>query len=584
MTLRRQHLPLLVGAAIAFCAVLGAAVHVIAARANESALMDQAAAEAAFIADMVDAFDSDADLSAAVRKVSRRLNARATFLDAEGRILADSGLSPERIDAHREQGERPEILMARSLGNGSARRVSESNGIAYRYVAHRTDRRGPVGFVRLAVAESDLRRSRVAGLLPILPAMALACGVLVVLSWLLVRRLVGPVASVAAVAQRVVEGDLTVQATVAGSEDMQRLAASVNRMKSALVDRIERVGAEQEFLRSVIDGLDEGLMLVDQGHNVLLLNRSLRTLLRTGPDAEIRLVGEVVRHPAALEHIQACLEDGAEQRTTLKGFGGTLRSFELHVVAVPVPGRSVDRGALALFFDITRLEALERVRQQFIADVSHELRTPVTSIKGALETLAESLESLDPMKQRFLEMACRQADRMSELISDLTDLSRIETGSISLDRRLLPVHELVRTVIETVKSRRKNAATEFRNRVPEDVEALADPRRLEQILLNLVDNGAKFSGPRGTVEIGAAVDAQVLRLVVEDDGPGIPEEYREAVFTRFFRVDKGRTREAGGTGLGLAIVKHLVKLHRGTVRVEERNGGGARFVIELPRI
>jgi two-component system phosphate regulon sensor histidine kinase PhoR len=315
----------------------------------------------------------------------------------------------------------------------------------------------------------------------------------------------------------------------------------------------------------------------------LLLNKSLLTLLQVESVSDDLRVGEVVRHPVVLERVLNCLSSGKEQRATLKGLGGTSRSFELHVVSVAIPGDDMRRGALALFFDITRLEALERVRQQFIADVSHELRTPVTSIKGALETLSEEGANFDSTNRKFLEMACRQADRMSELISDLTDLSRIETGSITLQPRLLALGELVRVVVETVNARRKGSKVDIRSNVSPEIRVFADSRRLEQVLLNLVDNAVKFAGNNGVVEVGAQLNPTHARIVVDDSGPGIPVEHRETVFTRFFRIDRGRARETGGTGLGLAIVKHLVKLHRGVVRVEEAPTGGARFVVELPR-
>ncbi|HMS17116.1 MAG TPA: ATP-binding protein, partial [Planctomycetota bacterium] len=370
---------------------------------------------------------------------------------------------------------------------------------------------------------------------------------------------------------------------VEGPEEVVELARTVDQMRSALVEQVERLGAEQTLLRTMVDGLEEGLLLVDPDRRVLLLNKSLLELLRVDVLGRDQRVGEVIRHPVVIERVVQCLAEGKEQRATLKGLGGTNRSFELHVVSVALPEESSRRGALALFFDITRLEALERVRQQFIADVSHELRTPVTSIKGALETLVESLETISPTDRKFLDMASRQADRMSELISDLTDLSRIETGAITLNPRLLDLRALVHVVVETVLTRRKALAAEIVVRVEEGITVFADSRRLEQVLLNLVDNAVKFSGAGSRVEVGAEVAPKWVRILVDDSGPGIPEEHREQVFTRFFRVDKGRTREAGGTGLGLSIVKHLVKLHRGAVWVEKGPLGGARFVVELTR-
>ena len=259
------------------------------------------------------------------------------------------------------------------------------------------------------------------------------------------------------------------------------------------------------------------------------------------------------------------------------------RSFEGHVSPLHPLETGREGSALVLFFDITRLTALENVRREFVADVSHELRTPLTSIRAFVETLLDG--GLDDRENavRFLEIARRHADRMESLIDDLTDLSRIETGAVRLEVREVDAAAVAREIVARLEPRRAAAAVEVRVDLPSPFPLRADPERLEQILVNLIDNAIKFNRPTGSVRVTGETGPDRTRIAVEDTGIGIPADGLEKIFNRFYRVDRARSRDLGGTGLGLAIVRHLVRLHGGTIRAESELGRGSRFVIELPR-
>jgi len=225
---------------------------------------------------------------------------------------------------------------------------------------------------------------------------------------------------------------------------------------------------------------------------------------------------------------------------------------------------------------------LERVRREFVADVSHELRTPLTSIKAFVENLIEERLVDRDESLKFLEIVRKHADRMGALIDDLTDLSLIETGAVALDLAPLDALEVVRDVFAQFAFRAGAAGVELRLDLPSPFPLIADRRRLEQVLVNLVDNAIKFSKRGGAVRIAGGVAGGRPRITVEDTGAGIPPDALEKVFHRFFRADKARSRELGGTGLGLAIVKHLMRLHEGEVSVVSELGRGATFALEFP--
>lgn len=576
MRIRSKLLIVLVLTTLVVCALLGVwGGHLLSRAVRESTIL-RLDRELAMVSAGLPAEADDTALSEYADVMGQRLGLRVTLIGEDGIVLADSGVSDvKRMDDHRN---RPEVVAAFRDGRGDSVRHSDTTGIEYYYRALRV-RTGRVGWARIALPSSDLDQVSAQYLLQLLGAILGAIALIVCLAWLVVGRLARPVERMTRYAERVAAGELDVEVPEPGEDELSRLAGSINRMKGSLVARVEELRAERSLLLAMTEGLDHGLLLVDPDQRVLLANDAFRGIFRLDFDPTDHRLAEVLRNPIVLGQVEACLGGELESRATVPGPAGTNRSFDLQVTSVELPGgRS---GALILFFDTTRLEALEHVRQRFVADVSHELRTPVTSIKGAVETLLDA-GSVDDGERRFLEIARRQADRMSELIADLTDLSRIETGAIDLERRVLDLSAMVRDVIEAVRSRHAQRTVTLDCRVSEGHLVFADSRRLEQVLINLVDNAVKYTPDGGTVTVTADRRGGHDVVTVEDTGCGIPAEDLEKVFNRFYRVDKARSRELGGTGLGLAIVKHLVKLHHGRIRVESAEGSGARFVLELP--
>ena len=360
------------------------------------------------------------------------------------------------------------------------------------------------------------------------------------------------------------------------------LASALTRLVADLVRRVDDGRREGRLLASIVGAMKEGMVVIGPDRKIRVVNDAFRQLFRTPFDPTGRLLAEVVRDPGVFRELETALPPGGEIRETLLHLPGSGKTFELRVS--PLAGNDPDEhpGALILFFDVTRLEALERVRRDFVADVSHELRTPLTSIKAFVENLVdERLENRDEAL-RFLEIVGKHADRMNALIDDLTDLSLIETGAVSLDVQRVDAAEVVREVAAQLAFRAKSADVEIRLDVPLPFPLDADRRRLEQILVNLVDNAIKFNKRGGMVRIAGETRDGRPQLSVEDTGIGIPHDALEQVFHRFFRLDAARSRELGGTGLGLAIVKHLMRLHDGRVSVLSEPGRGSVFTLEFP--
>lgn len=512
---------------------------------------------------------------------AKSLDVRVTFVAKDGSVLCDSSISREQIPTIENHGDRPEIVAARVSGAATTERLSSTTGVEYLYFARKVGESAWIDIARIGLPMDRVEAFERRHFWMIL--LAIGGGFLVMAGVALasVLRLVRPIERMTHAAESVANGDLTVSVPEPAEDELFRLAAAVNGMKGTLVGKLQELDIEKRLLRAIQDGMEEGLLLVGADGRVLQDNPAFRRIFRVHGDPVLKPLTDSLRHPDVLSALERAAKGDDDVREAVRGTPGSDRSFEVHARRVDVPGSPGSRGVLMLFFDITRLEALEGMRQQFVADVSHELRTPVTSIKGALETLRDLGLATTPESQRFLDMAEKQSDRMRDLISDLMDLAMIETGGVRLELGSVEIAEVVDDVLDAIRQRHHSLDVLLESEVKKGVCVQADRRRLEQVLINLVDNAVKFNRPKGRVVVDAKTQGEVVVISVTDTGVGIPEEAIEKVFQRFYRVDRARARSAGGTGLGLAIVKHLVHLHEGEVRVTSTPGVGSRFEVIL---
>jgi two-component system phosphate regulon sensor histidine kinase PhoR len=290
---------------------------------------------------------------------------------------------------------------------------------------------------------------------------------------------------------------------------------------------------------------------------------------------QLRLV-DATRDPTINDAFQRVLSRRVTVDTRVELAGLEPRIYQLRVAPC---GNDL---AVGVFFDITRLERLERVRREFFANLSHELRTPLTAMLATAETLKATALDDPQNSRRFIEKLYEHATRMSELISDISDLSAIESGNMHLALSAVKLRSLVMDVIAIVEARRNNCQVSFKASIPEDLSVRADPARLEQILWNLIDNAVKFNRPGGSVTITAEESSGQAIISVEDTGIGIAAADLPRVFERLYRADRSRSRKIEGTGLGLAIVKQLVQAHGGQITATSELGRGSRFTFTLP--
>lgn len=361
----------------------------------------------------------------------------------------------------------------------------------------------------------------------------------------------------------------------------QALNQSLRRMAGRIHELVERLSQESNRLDAILKSMREGVLAVDHQMRVQFANKALEDALglKTPVERDTPLVG-VVRDPAFLELISQVAATGLPATCRLQFLGGDSAVFEAHASPFAVPPH---RGALAILHDITGIERLERVRRDFVANVSHELRTPLAAIRGYAETLLGGALEDTGNNRRFVEIIQAQAIRLNNIATDLLTLSDLESGRRDAEPGPVSVEEAVNTAMLTVETEARIRGVRLVRGKVDDAVVTGHAIRLEQALVNLLDNAVKFNKPGGEVrvEAGQGRDGRIV-ISVADTGTGIPSSDVPRIFERFYRVDKARSREVGGTGLGLSIVKHVVERMDGSIGVESRLGQGSTFTISFP--
>jgi two-component system phosphate regulon sensor histidine kinase PhoR len=359
------------------------------------------------------------------------------------------------------------------------------------------------------------------------------------------------------------------------------LNQSLRRMASRIRELVDGLSLESMRRDVILKSMVEGVLAVDHQMRVLFCNQALSDALGLKHPVEENtpLLG-LVRDPKFLSLISAVLTSGEALKSKLQFTTEDASMFEAYAAPLAVPPH---RGALVILHDITGLERLERVRRDFVANVSHELRTPLTAIRGYAETLLGGALDDSENNRRFVEIIQAHAIRLNNIASDLLTLSDLESGRRDTEPAPISIEEAVNTALLTVEPEARVRGVHLVRGSVRDALITGHAIRLEQALVNLLDNAIKFNQPGGEARIDAGINAEGrVHITVSDTGSGMPSEDLPRIFERFYRVDRARSRAVGGTGLGLSIVKHVVERMEGTIRVESRLGKGSTFTILLP--
>ncbi|MFP4363865.1 MAG: ATP-binding protein [Spirochaetia bacterium] len=506
---------------------------------------------------------------------------RITIILTNGTVIGDSELNPDQLGDH---SNRREILQALHNEYGISTRYSISISAEMMYYALPVRYSGNV----VAVLRTSLPLASIEQTINTVNFQIIIAGVFIIIltslaSLYIVQRIRVPLQELQKAAIRYADGDLDYHAPVTKPAEMQKLADFFYSMAHQLKDRIETIEKQRREIESVLSGMVEGVIVLDNRKQVIQINPAACALFNISQEEALQKnILDVARNIAIHEFIEETFRSETTTEQTIRLYLERALHLQVHGSVLRNTDKS-QQGAVFVFNDITRLIHLEQIRKDFVGNVSHELKTPVTSIKGFVETLLDTPIENAQIK-RFLEIIQKQTNRLTFIIEDLLSLSRLEEANErEMQLEEYNARELVENALQICSSRKEAQNISLYVNIEEDLKVMINPLLFEQALANILDNAMKYSDPGEEVTIKAYSDAEAVVFSIADNGYGIPPKASERIFERFYRVDKSRSRNLGGTGLGLAIVKHVVKLHSGTVSVESAEGAGSTFTIRIPK-
>lgn len=537
------------------------------------------ASQAQMVANLVQPLVDEAAPSAALDQLAKQLGAqtdtRITIIAPDGTVLGDSEADPATMDNHLS---RPEVQEAIRVGQGESDRRSTTLGTEFTYVATRiTVDDTLAGIARVArptaavdSALSDITRS-------ILIAVVITAAVAAGLSLAIGSTIMRPLGRLAGAARSIASGNLGERVRPRPSGEVGELADAFNHMAESLQGLVATVSQERERVTAALNSAVDAILAVDAEGRITFANQAAERLFAR-PQEE--LVGKpfvwAMPDEEVIEALRASRQDGRRETRLVERAN---RQY-LRVITTPIIGGG-EWMALAVFHDLSDARRVEQVRRDFVANVSHELRTPLASIKSVIDTLEGGALDDPAVARDFLTRADAEVDRLVQMVEELLELSRIESGELPLAQERVQMAAVVAEAVERLRPQAEKQGLSVTLDVAADLPPITgDAERLERAIVNLLHNAVKFTPAGGSVHVWAGPADGGVTVKVSDTGVGIAPEDLPRVFERFYKSD--RARGSGGTGLGLAVVKHIVGAHGGTVSVESEPGRGSTFSFSIP--
>ncbi|MDD3375352.1 MAG: ATP-binding protein [Candidatus Omnitrophica bacterium] len=516
-------------------------------------------------------------------QIGKDLGLRVTLIDSSGKVLGDSELSGTDLADMENHLYRPEVQEALKTGLGESRRFSTTlqEDMLYMSCLFQNDKTS--GVIRLAVPLSEIavvtnKLKKILGV-----SLIIAFGFSVLIGFIVSIYISNPLKKISAVAKKISSGDYSRRINIFTNDEIGELSSSINYMSEQIKARISEVEANKSRFEAILLSMFEGVIVIDNNGSIKLMNNTLKKMLNVSESPIGRRPLEVIRNIEIQEIADKVLDlKSGVQSGEINILQPSERTLQVHAATVMRDNEIF--GAVLVFHDITELRRLENIRKDFVANVSHELRTPITNIKGFSETLLDgAIEDKENAKD-FLKTINADANRLAQLVDDLLDLSRIESGKTNLNIVSCNIEDIVDRVIVSLRKQIREGKIVIKKNIPNNLSKIkADEKSIMQVFLNLIDNAIKYNNDEGLITISVAERNDFVEVSIKDNGIGIPEEDLPRIFERFYRVDKARSRELGGTGLGLSIAKHLVQSHKGQISVQSELGKGTMFSFTLPK-
>jgi two-component system phosphate regulon sensor histidine kinase PhoR len=534
---------------------------------------------AELLARQVEGAPAGTDWQTLAEQLGKVAQCRVALVGTDGVVRGDSEASRSELGKLENKAGRPEVRRALESGRATAGPTVGHSQLLFVAAPLTPTGSPPVRIVHLtqSLAPMQAEAARAEQLMWLATMAALGVAALLAAGW---SRLVSQSIRQLRTSAAGMLGDLSVRTRVRRADDVGALAEAIDQLAENSKRTVEKLGGERDRLAGVLETMAEGVLLIDRTGRIVLANGSLRMMVASSGQLVGKEPIEAIRNNELAEIIENVGRTQSPATGEVELIGILPRRVLVRAAPLTVSG---NEGVVVVLSDVTELRRLETLRRDFVANVSHELRTPIAAIRAAAETL-EGGALDDPQAARdFIGMIARHADRLHELVEDLLELSRIEAQKLDLQAAPVDARELIDHMISlyALSAARREVVLQA-GACPADLTLSTDRRALEQILSNLIDNAIKYASRGAKVTLSAAQTEGEIRIAVADTGPGIAAKHLPRLFERFYRVDRGRSRDVGGTGLGLSIVKHLTEALGGHVFVESLPGVGSTFTIHLP--
>ncbi|KNY27657.1 two-component system histidine kinase PnpS [Pseudobacteroides cellulosolvens] len=505
---------------------------------------------------------------------------RVTFIDKNGKVIGESEKDYQSMDNH---SNRKEVQEALKWNIGRDIRFSKDMKMDLLYIAVFLPSDGVITRVSVPLVQIDKINNIIMLYTGI--GVLIALVLTTILAFRFSNMITKPVNELIKVTRDISEGNFSRRVNIKCDDEIEELANTFNSMAEKLELSIAEMNEKNIKFDSIINSMINGVVAVDNQFEVILINSVSCEMfgIKNGPGVIGMNMIELVRN----NHINNLLKESIEKNEPYltEVVIGPPDDKILRIYTSPIKTNTTEQlnaGGLATIYDITNLKKLEQIRTEFVSNVTHELKTPLTSIRGFIETLKSGAIDDKSVAVKFLDIIDIESERLSSLINDILQLSEIENKTKDSDISSHKINNTVKEIYDMIQgvASKKNVQLSFE--VEENITITANKNRIKQMLINLIDNAIKYNIDGGTVYLKVFKTEGKINFIIKDSGIGIDEEHIHRIFERFYRVDKGRSRNMGGTGLGLSIVKHIVNLYNGNIKVTSKLGSGTEFIVQLP--
>lgn len=512
------------------------------------------------------------------------IRTRITIINYQGKVLGESDSTPQEMQNHLD---RKEIKEAIEGIIGMDQRFSETMKVTYLYVAMPIEEYNII--VRVSVPLYQLNSINKAFLFYTIVGILVGLLFTIFISVNLSKVITNPIKQLISTSKEIAGGNYKKRVSTTSRDEIGQLAHTFNEMADKLEETMSGIMDKNLRVDTIINSMRDGIIAIDTDYKILLINTIACEIfgVKHGPGIIGKSLIQITRNSKVNSLLVNTIKNNSSLSDEIVMFAPSSGTDKIYrVFTNPIKNvdslKNINSGGVITLHDITSIRKLEKIRTEFVSNVTHELKTPLTSIRGFVETLRNGAIEDPSVAVKFLEIIDIEAERLHMLINDILQLSEIESTKNDENIQENNLTEIINEVKLILDSSARKKGIKLEVDVVENIPLLANKDRIKQMLINLIDNAIKYNIENGSVFIKAVKTNGKTVISVKDTGIGIDEKHHSRIFERFYRVDKGRSRNMGGTGLGLSIVKHIVNLYNGDIRVVSNPGQGSEFIIQLP--